>query len=75
MVEGYTYNQTIGYVIEYIQNFKHVWHRIWNADEEEVVCGEVLEGAATKIFLDPEARDLAHQYVITNVSCLAPWVW
>ncbi len=33
-----------------------------------------MERAATKLTLDPVARDVAHQYVITNVACLAPWV-
>ncbi len=62
------------FVTEYLQDFCHVRHRIWDADEEEGVYGEVVEGAATKWTLDPVTRDVAHQYVITNVACLAPWV-
>jgi hypothetical protein len=74
MVEGYILDETIGFVTEYLQDFRHVQHRIWDANEEEGVDGEVVEGAATKFTLDPVARDVAHQYVIINVACLALWV-
>ncbi len=53
MAEGYILDETIGFVIEYLQDFRHVRHRIWDADEEEGVYGEVVEGATTKLILDP----------------------
>jgi hypothetical protein len=34
-----------------MQEFKHVRRRIWDAYEEERVCGEVLEGARIKFIL------------------------
>ncbi len=74
MAEGYILDETIGFVTKYLQDFRHVRRRIWDADEEEGVYGEVVEGAVTKLTLDPVARDVAHQYVITNVACLTPWV-
>jgi hypothetical protein len=74
MAEGYIYDKTIGFVTEYMQEFKHVRRRIWDAYEEEGVCGEVLEGARIKFILPKKCHDLAHQYVLTNTSCLAPWV-
>ncbi len=46
MVEGYMVDETIGFVTEYLQDFRHVRQRIWDADEEEGVYGEALEGAA-----------------------------
>jgi hypothetical protein len=52
MVEGYLYDKTIGFVTEYMQDFSHVQHRIWDVDEEEGVCSEVLEGAGIKFILD-----------------------
>jgi hypothetical protein len=74
MAEGYLYDETIGFVTEYMQDFSDVRHRIWDADEEEGVCSEVLEGAGIKFILDSGCWDLAHQYVLTNASCMAPWV-
>jgi hypothetical protein len=68
MEEGYIYDKTIGFVIEYMHEFKHVGGKIWDVEEEKGVCGEVLEGVATKFILDPNAHDLAHQYVVTNVA-------
>jgi hypothetical protein len=54
--------------------FTQVRRRVWDADEEEGVYGEVLEGSGSKFHLLPSAQDLAHQYVLTNAACLAPWV-
>jgi hypothetical protein len=51
-----------------MHEFKHVGGKIWDVEEEKGVCGEVLEGVATKFILDPNAHDLAHQYVVTNVA-------
>jgi len=73
IAKGYIYDETIGFVIEYMQEFKHVQHHIW-VPYEEGVCGEVLEGAGIKFILPKECHDLAHQYVLTNATCLAPWV-
>ncbi|CAM6039743.1 unnamed protein product [Sphagnum compactum] len=50
MAEGYIYDETIGFVIEYMQEFKHVRRRIWDAYEEEGVCGEVLEAQVQQVF-------------------------
>jgi hypothetical protein len=60
MAKGYIYDQTIGFVTECMHEFKHVGSKIWDAKEEEGMCGEVLEGVATKFILDPNVRDLAH---------------
>jgi hypothetical protein len=55
MAEGYILDETIGFVTEYLQDFCHVRRRTWDANEEEWVYGEVVEGAATKLTLDPVA--------------------
>jgi len=75
MASRYVLDETLGFVTEYMQMFTHVRHRLWDANEEEGVYGEVLEGSGSKFRLLPSARDLAHHYVLTNVACLAPWVW
>ncbi len=75
MAEGYFYDETIGFVTKYMQDFLNVRHQIWDGNKEEGVCSEVLEGARIKFILDSECRDLAHQYVLMNASCMAPWVW
>ncbi len=55
MAEGYIYDETNGFVIEDMHEFKHVGGRIWDAEEEEGTCGEVLEGVATKFIIDLNA--------------------
>jgi len=74
MVLGYVLDETLAFVIEYMQMFTHVRHQVWDGDEEEKVYGEVLEGFGSKFRLLPSAHDLAHQYVFTNATCLTPWV-
>jgi hypothetical protein len=75
MAEGYFYDETIGFVTKYMQDSLNVRHQIWDGNEEEGVCSEVLEGARIKFILDSGCRDLAHQYVLMNASSMAPWVW
>jgi hypothetical protein len=43
---------------------------VW--DVEEGVFGEVLEGASIKVVLSPILRDLANEYVLTNMKIMAP---
>jgi hypothetical protein len=73
MAEAYIYDETIRFVNEYMVEFKHVRTRVWDANEKGV-CGEILEGTGTRFNLDSEVKDLAHQYVLTNVACVALWV-
>ncbi len=74
MASRYVLDETLGFVTEYMQMFTQVRRRLWDANEEEGVYGEVLEGFGFKFRLLPSARDLAHHYVLTNAACLAPWV-
>ncbi len=36
--------------------------------------GEVVEGVGTKFVMNPTLRDLAHQYVLTNISIMTSWM-
>jgi hypothetical protein len=44
MASGYVLDETLGFVIEYMQMFTQVRRRVWDANEEEGAYGEVLEG-------------------------------
>ena len=73
MVEGYTRDECLGFITEYLHKFEVVDRQVWDADEEYGDAEEVLEGARTKYLMTPTLRDLAHQYALTNVSLMAPW--
>ncbi len=60
MVERYLYDETIGFVIEYMQGFSNVQHRIWDVNEEKGVWSEVMEGVGIKFVFDNGCWDLAH---------------
>jgi hypothetical protein len=51
MAEGYIYNETIRFVNKYMVEFKHVRTQVWDANEEEGVCGELLEGKGQHLTL------------------------
>ena len=56
-----------------MQRFEVVDRRVWDADEEYRDAEEVLEGAGTTFVMTQALRDLAHQYVLTNISLFEPW--
>jgi hypothetical protein len=72
MAKGYILEETLGFLIEYLHEFEHVTRRVW--DVEEGVSREVLEGAPTKVVLNPILRDLAHDYVLTHTKVMGPWI-
>jgi hypothetical protein len=51
MATGYLMDETLGLITEYMDQFQPLKRRIWDSDEEEGVCEEVLEGASTRIEL------------------------
>jgi hypothetical protein len=47
MATGYLMDETLGLITKYMDQFQPSKRQIWDLDEEEGVCGEVLEGAST----------------------------
>jgi len=47
---------------------------IWNVKEEKGDVGEVLEGVGQKFMMIPTLHDLTHQYVLTNITLMSPWL-
>ncbi len=74
MVEGYILDDIMGFVIEYLQEFQHVSRRVWDVEEKEGVVGEVLKSAIEKYVFNPKLQDLAHNYVLTNIKIMSPWI-
>ena len=68
MVEGYLKDECIGFVTEYLQAFDVTQRHVWDADEEYGDAEEVLQGGGMPFVLTPALRDLAHRYVISNIS-------
>jgi hypothetical protein len=73
MAEGYVKDECLGFITEYLQRFEVVDRRVWNVDEEYEDAEEVLEGAGSSFVMNPFMRELAHQYILTNISLLEPW--
>jgi len=73
MATKYLMDETLGLITEYMDQFQPSKRRIWDSDEEGV-CGEVLEGASTRIELTVTQRNMAHNYVFNNTNIMTPWV-
>ncbi len=74
MAKGYAMELSMAFITKYIQNFWVVTQIEWGVEEEEGVKGEVLEGVSFRVDLNPTERDMAHHYVLTNITAMADWV-
>jgi hypothetical protein len=74
MATRYLMDETLGLITEYMDQFQPSKRRIWDLDEEESICGEVLEGASIQIELIVTQRNMARNYVFNNTNIMAPWV-
>ena len=70
MAEGYLKDECIGFVTEYLQAFDITQRRVWDVDEEYGDAEEVLQGGGMPFVLTPVLQDLAHRYVLLNISCM-----
>ncbi len=51
---------SMGFITEYMQNFRTMTWKVWDVEEEEGVNGEVLEGANFQVILDLIEWNMAH---------------
>jgi len=51
---------SMGFIMEYMQNFRTMTWKVWDAEEEEGVNGEVLEGANSQVILNLIEWNMAH---------------
>jgi hypothetical protein len=74
MAIGYLMDETLGLITEYMDQFQPSKKQLWDSNEEESVCGEVLEGASIRIELIVTQQNMAHNYVFNNTNIMALWV-
>jgi len=74
MVEAYAMEESMGFLIKYMQDFMPVNRKMWDAKKEKNVSGEVLEGASKSVYLGLAIQNIAHHYVLTNTTTMACWV-
>jgi hypothetical protein len=66
MAMGYTWDASLGFITEYLDLYPHTRRRMWDLNEEEMVAGEVLQGAARTKTLTREEQSAIHEYVLRN---------
>ena len=70
MVEEYLKDECIGFITEYLQKFEATEQRVWDEDKEYGDAEEVLQGAQRPYVMSTEFRDVAHQYILSNVEVM-----
>ena len=70
MAEGYLKDECIGFITEYLQKFEPTQRRVWDEDEEFGDAEEVLQGVGKLYLMSTELQDVAHQYVLMNISSM-----
>ncbi len=53
MAKKYAMEMFMGFLIKYIQDFRIMTRRVWDAKGKKGASGEVLEGVSFQINLDP----------------------
>jgi hypothetical protein len=66
MAMGYTWDASLGFITEYLDLYPHTRRRMWDPNEEEMVAGEVLQGAARTKTLTTVEQNAIHDYVLHN---------
>jgi hypothetical protein len=61
--------ESIGFLIEYMQGFMLMDHQVWDV-EEEGINREVFKGACRSIDLGLALWDIAHRYVLVNTTTM-----
>jgi hypothetical protein len=72
MAEGYLKDECLGLMTKYLQKFDVVYQQVWDPDEEYGDAEEVLEGVGTPYIMTAELHDIAHQYMLCNISAMQP---
>lgn len=72
MAQGYMFDESLGFVTEYLDFYSHTRKRIWDSEEEAKNVGEVLEGKANSRELTAPEVTAIHVYVIENSVATAP---
>jgi hypothetical protein len=66
IASGYSLDESLGFVTEYFQLYRHSERHVWDSEAEERDCSEVLEGQPHIVQLREAEVSAIHKYVIRN---------
>ena len=66
MALGYSTNKAFGFCTKYMTFYPHSMRRVWDADKESRVSGEVVQGSWKRHKLIAIEIEDIHEYVITH---------
>ena len=73
IAQGYQTEQALGFITEYMADYKLTSHRIWDDEQEPTMVDEILEGKGKLRLLSEELRSAMHEFVLDNASHIQPY--
>lgn len=70
MAEAYYMEETLGFCSEYMERYGATSRRVWDANEEQSMYDEMVEGKGIRRPLSRTLRDWIHNFVIRNAGTL-----
>ena len=71
IAEGYQMDDTHGFCIEYMHQYRGTTHHVWDVEEDATMNDEILRcNSQQKRNMSDEFRDYAHVFVLDNALSL-----
>ena len=70
MAEAYYMEETLGFCSEYMERYGATSRRVWDANEEQSMYDEMVEGKGIRRPMSRTLRDWIHNFVIRNAGTL-----
>jgi hypothetical protein len=70
MAEAYSMEETLGFCSEYMERYGATSRRVWDANEEQAMHDEMVEGKGIRRRMSRTLRDWIHNFVVRNAGTL-----
>ena len=70
MAEAYSMEETLGFCSEYMERYGATSRRVWDANEEQAMHDEMVEGKGIRRRMSRTLRDWIHKFVVRNAGTL-----
>ena len=70
MAEAYSMEGTLGFCSEYMERYGATSRRVWDANEDQAMHDEMVEGKGIRRVMSRTLRDWIHNFVVTNAATL-----
>jgi hypothetical protein len=73
MAKGYFMEDMLGFYTKYLSRYTATRRRVWDANEEQSMYDEVLEGSGERRKMEPQRHQWMQNFVIESIGILEGW--